>query len=141
MKRRAFSWVLVALVATIASAVHAAPNEPELPPIQRRIPEHPVSLLNGCSAQDRAVIERQIEAAIQLGAPIYNQGDFRGCYETYERAARAIEAALSPTCSGPAQALRDGRNTASARPNDAAKAWAMRDTFDGLLIVLDRVRR
>ena len=127
------------IVLGLALLSSAASAEPELPSVTRHVPSHPDSLLTGCSAGDRLVIERGIAAAIEVGAPQYNDGDFLGCYQTYERAARVLEASLPGACSGPIRALRDGRQIALAAPSPAAKAWAMRDTFDGLLMVLDRV--
>ena len=85
------------------------------------------------------MIFERIARAIEVGAPTYNRGDVRGCYEIYERTARAIEAALPSRCPGPAQALREGRDRAARAPSDDASAWAMRDAFDGLLIVIERV--
>lgn len=87
------------------------------------------------------MIRAQIFAAIQRGAPIYNDGDFRGCYETYERAARQIEGGLGPRCGGPRRALEAGRQRASGLSHDAERAWAMRDAFDGLILVIERSTR
>jgi serine protease Do len=134
---RALAWVvLVALVL----ASHHVQADPGLPSVSRHVPAHPDSLLDGCTPADRALIERRIEAAIGIGAPQYNDGDFLGCYRTYEATARALETELPGSCFGPIRALREGRQVAQTAPTDSAKAWAMRDAFDGLLLLLDRVR-
>jgi len=132
-------WIAVALLgAAVALPARAAPDEPEMPRIERRIPDHPASIFDGCRRQDLALVQRRIVEAIQRGAPTYNDGDFRGCYEIYERTARQIEQTLPAACRGPTRALRDGRQTAATRRTDAEKAWAMRDAFDGLLRALSR---
>jgi serine protease Do len=131
--------VLVVAVLVAVLAAQGAHADPGLPSVTRHVPAHPDSLLDGCAPADRALIESRIERAISVGAPQYNDGDFLGCYRTYEATARTLETELPGACFGPIRALREGRQVALAAPTDSAKAWAMRDTFDGLLIVLDRV--
>lgn len=133
--------IFVVLTMGVASVGLARPTEPELPPVTRRIPEHPFSILDGCNTADRALIEQRIGAAIEVGAPAYNSGNFRLCYETYAQTAQQIERELPARCAGPARALRDGRQVAQGRADDAARAWAMRDAFDGLLLVIARYDR
>jgi len=137
--RRASAVVLSLAVAIAASApARAEPGSPDLPLPSRRVPRHPIALLDGCSRADRVRIVERIGAAIEIGAPTYNAGDFLGCYRIYEAEARRIEGELSPSCSGPVRALRDGRGVAAGRRTDSERAWAMRDAFDGLLLVIDR---
>ena len=112
-----------------------------LPPVQRSVPTHPLSILRGCSTSDLASIERSIDSAIKVGAPAYNAGDFQGCYATYDRTALRLESALSASCTGPTIALQTGRANALERSTPADRAWAMRDAFDGLLDVIDRSAR
>lgn len=121
------------------SGVSTAPA-PNLPRPRRDVPVHDVAILAGCSPTDLDMVERRIGAAIQIGAPTYNAGDFQGCYSTYDRAARNIEAALSASCTGPATALATGRESAQAMVTASDKAWAMRDAFDGLIDVMERAR-
>ncbi len=132
----ALAFVLAAGLATLSLPARA---EPELPAISRHVPRHPDALLTGCTTADRLLVERRITTAIGVGAPQYNDGDFLGCYQTYERAARMLEMELPGVCAGPIRALREGRQVALAGPSPAHQAWAMRDTFDGLLLLLDRV--
>ena len=129
-------WPLLAIVVAglvFAAAAHA---QRSLPPVTRHIPRHAAAILDGCTAAQRRMITIRIGAAIDIGAPAYNDGDYLACYRTYESTARAIEAALPNACGGPGRALRVGRATAAAATSDSARAWAMRDAFDGLLIVL-----
>ena len=112
--------------------------EPKLPAIKRRVPVFEVRVLDGCTKQDLDTVEARIGAAIQTGAPLYNDGDFDGCFTTYESTAREIEHDVGKTCKGPASALKTGREQAAKRTSSAERAWAMRDAFDGLLDVIDR---
>ena len=125
-----------------SAGVPRAPRSPAaLPPVQRHVPIHDVSLLKGCSAGDKATIERRLSAAIKVGAPSYNAGDFEGCYSTYESAAAKLELALSATCKGPTAALEAGRRTAREKGTSSDRAWAMRDSFDGLFEVIERAEK
>ena len=109
-----------------------------LPPVERHVPVHDVAILKGCSSADISTIERRLDAAIKVGAPSYNTGDFEGCYSTYDSAAAKLELALSNSCTGPVTALESGRRTARAKDSPSDRAWAMRDSFDGLFDVIDR---
>lgn len=123
-------------VTPVASDEEAA--EPKLPSVKRDVPIFQARILDGCSAGDLEKVDHQIEAAISIGAPLYNDGDFAGCYATYEATAQSIERDVGKTCKGPAGALKDGRERAKKRASAAESAWAMRDAFDGLLDVIDR---
>ena len=112
--------------------------EPELPAIKRSVPIFEVRVLDGCTKQDLDTVETRISTAIETGAPLYNDGDFDGCFTTYESTAREIEHDVGKTCKGPASALKTGREQAMKRTTSAERAWAMRDAFDGLLDVIDR---
>ncbi len=114
---------------------------PLAPPIERNIPVFPARFLEGCSAHDLEAIERGLGDAIAVGAPLYNDGDVAGCVVAYEHAARELEAALPASCSGPVRALSEGRATAGKLALPGARAWAMRDAFDGLIEIMDRSRR
>jgi hypothetical protein len=111
---------------------------PKLPAVKRQIPVHPMSVLDGCSKSDLDDVEDRIDGAIHVGAPLYNDGDFGGCYHAYESTAQSIEKTLPKSCKGPAKALEAGRDRASKLSTPAEQAWAMRDAFDGLLDVIDR---
>jgi hypothetical protein len=113
-------------------------ESPKLPAIKRSVPVFDLRLLDGCSKTDLDVVETGINEAISVGAPLYNQGDFDGCYRTYDSAALSVERSTAKTCKGPAGVLKTGRERAAKLGTSAAQAWAMRDAFDGLLDVIER---
>jgi len=110
----------------------------DLPPVTRHVPNHPLSILDGCSDGDVDTLMNGIEDAIDIGAPLYNGGNFAGCYHLYDGAAGDLERKLPPACAGPVQALENGRQRASSLTDAASQAWAMRDAFDGLIHVVER---
>jgi hypothetical protein len=130
-------------VAAESTSVDQPPSAAEsphrlLPAITRHVPNHPLRLLEGCSGANLATINEVIGDAIQVGAPLYNDGNFAGCYHTYVGAALNLENQLPKTCAGPSKALTSGRKTADGLDHVSAQAWAMRDAFDGLLDVIAR---
>ena len=119
---------------------HAASRGAALPPVERHVPSHDASLLDGCSPADIDLVVDGIGNAIDVGAPLYNAGDFAGCYHLYDGTAADLERQLPATCAGPKQALAAGQARASKQRTPSAQAWAMRDAFDGLLDVAQRAR-
>nr|PZN18853.1 MAG: serine protease [Pseudomonadota bacterium] len=112
--------------------------EPSLPKVERKIPKHPTSALKGCKPEAIALIVRSIKSAIEVGAPLYNGGDFASCYHVYAGAALDLERKLGKSCRKPARALAEGRRRAEKLTAPHEQAWAMRDAFDGLLDVIGR---
>ena len=110
------------------------------PPIERNVPVFPTRFLEGCSAHDLATLDDALSAAIARGSRLYNDGDVLGCTDAYEHAAGEIESAMASSCSGPVKAMAEGRAAASKLVLPSARAWAMRDSFDGLVDVLERSR-
>jgi serine protease Do len=110
----------------------------QMPSVKRQIPHHPLSALKGCDPGRIALIAHSLENAIQVGAPLYNRGDFSSCYHVYEGAALDLERKLGQSCRSPQKALADGRKRAASLKASHAQAWAMRDAFDGLLEVIQR---
>jgi len=110
----------------------------QMPNVKRDIPHHPLSSLKGCDSTRIALIAHSLENAIQVGAPLYNRGDFASCYHVYEGAALDLERKLGASCRSPQKALADGRKRAASLKASHAQAWAMRDAFDGLLEVIQR---
>lgn len=107
--------------------------------IERRVPFHPVSVLDGCKQKDIEDIVQSIGEAIQNGAPLYNTGTpqgFEACYRIYEGTALKYE--KDAACKGVRSAFGDGLLRASSLSTYKEKAWAMRDAFDGLLNVSQR---
>jgi hypothetical protein len=121
-----------ALVAQVQQAVGAASK------IERHVPHHPTSMLAGCTVDMQKLIVRTLGEAIEVGAPLYNQGNFAACYHVYDGATSDLERKLGAACKGPKQALTDGQKRAASLPTPGAQAWAMRDAFDGLLDVIAR---
>jgi serine protease Do len=109
-----------------------------LPPVTREVPHHRLSVLDGCSDSDLRTLVEGIDAAISVGAPLYNSGNFAGCYHLYSGTAADLERRLSSACTGPVHALAAGRERAGSLDDPSGQAWAMRDAFDGLLDVVER---
>lgn len=119
----------------VANAAEASTPSPGTSP-SRQVPEHARSVWKGCSVKAQRFVYQTIAEAIDIGAPIYNEGKHEACFRIYEGAALNIE--RTGKCRGAAQALKDGRKRAESQSNYTDKAWAMRDAFDGLLIAHDR---
>jgi serine protease Do len=107
--------------------------------ITRRVPVHDVSILDGCSEADMEQIFQGISHAIESGAPLYNAGNHEACYRIYE--GTAIKFERDAPCPGVRSAFGDGLLRASTLTSFTEKAWAMRDTFDGLIDVMERRAR
>ena len=107
--------------------------------IVRMVPDHPVTLFEGCSEADISEIVRSIASAIESGAPLYNAGNTEACFRIYEGTATKWE--HDAPCKGVGRAFGDGLLRANAMKSYKEKAWAMRDTFDGLTIVAEKWAR
>ena len=105
---------------------------------KRNAPAYPLSILDGCSDADLGLIVKTLGEAIEIGAPMYNEGNFVGCYLVYIGAAADLEHKLRRGCRPPAIALEKKRVKAERLKNPGDQAWALRDAFDGLLEVIDR---
>ncbi len=107
--------------------------------IERQVPEHPLSILDGCSAEDAARVFHRINDAIKVGAPLYNLKSAEGheaCYKIYEGTALVIK--NESPCRSLADAVVAGIRRAEGLGTFTEKAWAMRDAFDGAIIVITR---
>ena len=129
---------LASMAAARVRESHKTSTGTELPKIARHVPHHELALWNGCNDAAVALVAHGIAEAIDVGAPLYNDGNFAACYHVYEGAALDIERRLAKTCKGPQQALESGRGTASKLNDPSAQAWAMRDAFDGITDALVR---
>ena len=125
-------------LASLAATQAPEPQPPELPKVSRQVPHHELSIWTGCDKPALALVGHGIADAIDVGAPLYNDGNFAACYHVYEGAALDIERRLPKACKGPKAALATGRNHADKLNDPSAQAWAMRDAFDGLTEVLMR---
>jgi serine protease Do len=107
-------------------------------PEQRKIPKLPVTVFKGCDDRAVALVAHGISEAVAVGAPLYNQGNHRACFQVYQGAASDIENRLPKSCQGPKRALAQGRTRAAELDDPSAQAWAMRDAFDGLVEAIMR---
>jgi serine protease Do len=108
------------------------------PKIERNVPRYPLSFLDGCSEDAQRLIATMIGEAIDVGAPLYNQGKPDGCYHIYDGSISDLMRKLPGTCRGPARALGDAQKHAASLGTPVAQAWALRDVFDGLVDVVVR---
>ncbi len=104
--------------------------------IIRRVPVHELTVFDGCNSDNVGEVVRQIGEAIDNGAPLYNEGKHEACYRIYEGTAVKFE--HDAPCVGVRVAFGDGLLRANGLTTYKEKAWAMRDTFDGLIDVARR---
>jgi hypothetical protein len=116
--------------------------------IVRQVPRHPLTVWDGCSQQDVEDVVDAIKKAIETGAPAYNRQSkspeehdydphgYEACYRIYEGTALKLE--QGARCKGVRNAFGDGLLRAEGMNGFKEKAWAMRDTFDGLIDVAQR---
>jgi hypothetical protein len=78
------------------------------------------------------VIRSYLALAIQIGAPAYNGGDHRGCYEVYACTARMLLRAVDGAESDK-QLLRKALEQCSTVPDVNEQAWILRHAFDAVL--------
>ena len=90
------------------------------------------ALLADCTGEEVQKAVGQIEGAITVGAPLFNKGDAQGCYDTYEKAALKVVAALK-SCPGVRETLLGALSAANKSQDPHEKAWAMRRSFDRIL--------
>ena len=77
-------------------------------------------------------VRRLLATAISIGAPAFNVGDSRGCYEVYACTARLLVHSSS-VGEEIKDRLREALQEASVLPDVARQAWVMRHAFDALL--------
>lgn len=116
--------------------VAEAPDGSQIP-IQRKVPEHELSVLEDCSRDQLTAVAQAILGAIEKGAPIYNAKEHEACFVIYRKVSAAIESDTD-MCKGVRAAFGDGLLRASSLDSFTEKAWALRDTFDGMLDVIGR---
>lgn len=99
--------------------------------IIRRVPDIDRKAFDGCGKPQVIEIVEAIRDAISSGAPVYNQGNHEACFRIYE--GTAIKFEREAACPGIRAAFGDGLLRAGSVDTFTEKAWAMRDTFDGVL--------
>src|SRR5581483_3412820 len=77
-------------------------------------------------------IRAYIGLAIQIGAPAYNLGDLRGCYEVYACTARLLLQGVKGADEA-RQTLREALEQCSTQVDVNEQAWIMRRAFDAIL--------
>lgn len=97
---------------------------------------HAFDAVGDLSGDGAAVPPQQVRAllsmAIAIGAPAFNAGDHRGCYEVYACTARLLVNA--PVAPDPMkEVLRRALTEACTVPNVTRQAWLLREAFDALL--------
>ncbi|HEY5938071.1 MAG TPA: trypsin-like peptidase domain-containing protein [Kofleriaceae bacterium] len=105
-------------------------------PIKRAVPTHQLTVFDGCKHENIADVVKAIWEAIELGAPLYNQGNHEACFRIYENAVTKYE--RDAACKGVRTAFGDGLLRAQGMKTFKEKAWALRDSFDGLLEAAER---
>src|SRR4051812_3424920 len=76
------------------------------PKIVRLIPDHPLTVLQGCSDKQIQDVVEAISDAIDVGAPLYNDGKIEACFRIYEGTSTKME--HDPPCPGVGKAFGDG---------------------------------
>ncbi len=100
----------------------------------RHVPDLSVATWDGCKTDDIQATVKAILEAIDIGAPAYNKMTAQGfeeCFRIYEGTALKLE--HDGACKGVQSAFGDGLLRAGSLASYKDKAWALRDTFDGLL--------
>lgn len=133
--RDAFDGVLDVIQRSATESRHNAGGKKRK--LNRHIPRHSLSLLDNCTQSDLQIIRNAIRGAINIGAPLYNDGNIEACYRVYEGAILDVGARVT-SCTGPTNALNDGLHVAKSRNGYVDKAWALRDAFDGVIDVMQR---
>ena len=90
------------------------------------------SLPGGKKPSPLEVIRHFLAQAIGIGAPAYNAGDHRGCYEVYACTARLMLHAVDGA-EDSKKAIRRALEQASIVPDVNEQAWIMRRAFDSIL--------
>ncbi len=92
-----------------------------------------------CKAEDLAMIDFIINAAITTGAGIYNAGHHLGCYKIYEGAGFQILYRLEDRCPKASDFMMRALQEASTTRNPGQyssvagnQAWIMRVAFDSM---------
>ena len=112
--------------ALLGASLLAAPSLPT--PTDTRMSEEAESTVEEEVNTDQLILQR-IAQAIELGAPLYNEGDPQACADAYEEAIGELQSmGLRPWHGHLAKGVL------SAPPEDPSKkAWAFRRFFDGVI--------
>ena len=89
------------------------------------------SIPGSCPMNDD--IEKIINEAISLGAPVYNEGLHMACYRIYEWASYKILYEYGKRCGAIEKTLKTAIDKSHGDYSDTEKAWIMRMAFDKVL--------
>jgi hypothetical protein len=106
----------------------------------RHIPSHPASFLDHCPVAQLKTVIDALRRAVQLGGPLYDQGNAEAAYRIYESASLDIQRNTAQ-CPGPKQALADGITEAETKTKWTEKVWAMRDSYDGVVAAVVKIAK
>lgn len=136
-----------AVVQRLQAAVDAADLEPAAADRAAILSRAVTELLGEVIEDEDEAGDRQIEriqhlfaTAISLGAPAYNHGLHRSCYEVYAAAAR-IAARRWPDAKSVHERLKHAQETAAAVVEESRRAWVLREAFDEVLTMNPRTAR
>ncbi|MBL8952723.1 MAG: trypsin-like peptidase domain-containing protein [Myxococcaceae bacterium] len=107
---------------------------------RRMVPQYPVALLDGSSAKSLEQVASVLNGAINVAASALDKGDTSTSWRLYsETAERLIRDRHD--CPGPMKALQEGLERARAMEDGESRVWALRDTFDALLMLVEKFSR
>jgi hypothetical protein len=84
------------------------------------------------SVDPAEVIRTMLEAAIAVGAPVYNAGDPRGCYDIYAATARMLVRVVNDS-GDENDVMKQALQEAALEPDADEQSWIMRRAFDAIL--------
>ena len=97
----------------------------------RAVYNHQQIVIKGC--KDIEAIYTLIGDAIDVGAPIYNEGRPLGCYKIYEGTAYKIIYLYGNKCKDVKNVLQTALKKCNDYYSASEKAWVMRRAFDQIL--------
>lgn len=84
------------------------------------------------SLDSQDVIRTMLASAISLGAPVYNTGDLRGCYDIYVATAKMLYRIVDGA-DEEREILKEALEEAALEPDVNEQSWIMRRAFDVIL--------
>ncbi|MFN0063932.1 MAG: trypsin-like peptidase domain-containing protein [Myxococcaceae bacterium] len=104
---------------------------------RRAVPQLSDTLLANCPTKSVSAFAQVLQEAITEGAPLYNRGDAHGCFQVYLQAAERLLFERRD-CFGLLRAIAEGVGRARGFDEADARAWALRDAFDGVLALIQQ---
>ena len=101
--------------------------------IKRDVPVHPLAIFDGCDEASIGEAMSAIGEAIELGAPLYNQGNHEACFRIYEGASSKLE--RESACKGVREAFGAGLLRASTLDDALRRGEAYRQAGADLVLL------